>query len=255
MIDVEQDHRGHERQGDAEELADGARAIERGRFVQLRRDALEAGQEDQGVLAGAQLGDHDQREFRVGGIPKPVGALQPHGGQDVVDQPVSGVEHHDEDERDRKHGQDRGQIEPRPVEPDLSHLPVHRQRDDHRNDDPDRDGKERVVERVVDRFPELRIVGHPLIVLGSDEDRITQPRVARQAQVERVEDRKDAEGHETEQPRADEQQAEPKVASLDRSQATQAEAADSRQRGAGLTHAFRVQGAGTGIRSPRESDR
>ena len=74
-----------------------------------------------------------------------------------------------------KTGQDRGQVEDRPVDRDLADLLVHRQGQEHRDDHPDRDREQRVVERVVGGLPEQRVGGHPGVVLDADEDRSRSP--------------------------------------------------------------------------------
>ena len=173
----------------------GARAVDRRRLVQLRRDALERGEiDDHGEPEPAphvHRHDDEERLLRAG---EELLRADAEPVEDVVDEAERRVRQPQEHDGRRDRGDGQGHEDRRPVEGAHPDLPVQGHGDDQPSDHRERHEERRVDQGVSDRAGEDRILRQLLVVGPADPRRVPGEQVVLlERQHQRPEDREDRE--------------------------------------------------------------
>ncbi len=199
--EVEQDHRGQQRQRDMPEALPGSGAIDGGRIQERWRDLLQAGQKDQGAGAEPPQAQEDQRRFRPGRVGQPAHCGQSNRLEQGVDESVIGVEHGDKDDGAGNRGDEHGKGDERAIDAHTLRPGIQEQRQAQRAGQTEGNGEQGVIRTVPDRRPERRVGGeHGAVVLQANPPRGLDDVVVGKGQVKRREHRIDGEKQQAAQP-------------------------------------------------------
>ena len=181
------------------------RAVDVRGFVEIARNALQRGEQDDHVVAEV-LPDREQddRRHRPVRIAEPVDRGDAELGERVVDQAIARVEEIAPDHRD---GDDRRyhRREQRSAEETLEarELRIEQQRRAERDRDRKRDAGQHEIERVAERFPEQRRLQDIDVVAEADEAQVAQ--VGQRVEIEVGQAQRERGEHRDEEERADDE--------------------------------------------------
>ena len=202
----EQEGRPQQRQGEVTELSPGAGPIDARRFIELGRDILQAGDEDDHVEAEVLPHRHENdRWHRPVRVAQPVNRLDPEQAQTVVQQPIARVvevaPHHRHRHQRRDHRQEeRGAKEAG----EAGQAGVHQQRRAERNRHRQRPTHDHEIKSVAERGPEQRALQQLQIVVETDEAQPVQ--IAQRVDIEIGEAQQQRRQHRQEEKHRDQQQ-------------------------------------------------
>ncbi len=211
MIGDQQQRRSQHRQRDVAQALQQRRAVDVRGFVEIARNALQRGEQDDHVVAEV-LPDREQddRRHRPVRIAEPVDRRDVEFRERVVDEAIARVEeiapdHRDRDDRRHDRREQRGAEESL----EARKLRIEQQRRAERQRDRQRHADQHEVQRVAERFPEQRRLQDVEVVAEPDEAQVAKigERVEieiGQAERERGEHRHDEERADDDERRRDE---------------------------------------------------
>ena len=156
--------------GDREELADARGTVEDGCLVEVLRDGLHRGEQDQRVVAGPAEVDH-RRDRDVAGqdLRVPADRVDADVAEHGVDEAGLVGEQLAEDEADRDGRDDVGQQHAHAPEGARAQVRVEERREHDRDDQLGDRRQEEDAEGVAQALPEVRLLDDEQVVLEADE--------------------------------------------------------------------------------------
>src|SRR5581483_1840295 len=127
--------------------------------------------EDQGCTTSSKLTQRDNNIFCAGGIAQIVRRWKADQRKYVGKQAILRVDQDDIGEGQRKRRNNGWHVDGGAIDANLFDVAVHGYGENNRHYDADWHGKDRIIQRVIERLPEQVVGKHALIILQTEPDR------------------------------------------------------------------------------------
>lgn len=201
--DNEESNRLHHRPRDAPKFTKCVRPVYLGRFVIVSRNALQSRQVQQHRVAETFPDQHqDDGRFHGRDVIQPIGSVDAYQIQRLVEQAEIAVVGQHPHDGDRGKGRNDRNVIDGAKSGCAGNAPVQSQRDEHGEEQPDRDAQHH-VERIVHRFVEQIVLEHFFEIVESDETHLAESVPIGKGPVNRIAEREQREQEEAQNRRED----------------------------------------------------